>query len=302
MDKIVKWCRENAPAALQGLSDEELVSIMRSAYEESVSMTTKVSSPAAPVEEYLDFIYMKLAETFNTEAVFKGGYILANTLNPDIARRTTDIDLSIQNSELYIKLKTVFMEIAEHFKSLGIVDSYKIKDTIDSKISGGVKFYKDGKNIFGVDVGLHDLSYGVRTIRLHDLNSRAFTVERMLADKLASILSPRRCRRSKDLYDFFILTSTYKVDLVMLKEFLDLREPDLTYWPLSVEAIRELAKAYNKLIVRSILGIEISKPVYSSVLERIVTFVDTLYSGRDLHDIHWDTEGQYFRTDISIAE
>lgn len=91
---------------------------------------------------------------------------------------------------------------------MGYVANYSIKEEIHERMSGGIDFYaEDGHKVLGVDVGLHDISYGIKHYNLEFTDVDAFTVERMLSDKLIAITTRKRFRRTKDLYDLYAITN-----------------------------------------------------------------------------------------------
>ena len=68
-------------------------------------------------------------------------------------------------------------DYAEQFIKGGFIASYKIKEGISDRMSGGIAMYgADGHKVLGVDVGLHDISYGIKHYNLRFTEVDAFTV------------------------------------------------------------------------------------------------------------------------------
>lgn len=231
----------------------------------------------------LDYMVTVFLRCLDIPNAFKGGYMLTKLLGGD-SRATRDIDFSIQNKEAYESIKNVLEGIANKFLDVGIIDDYNVKETISETSSGGITFYSEGRLVLGIDIGLHDVMYGTQNYNLNVGNVKAFSVERMLSDKLLAILSRKRFRRTKDLYDFYIITSHFDVDYKELVNCIDRRENyDKSVWnniPFSDTVLVEYLKAWKKLTVTSSLtGEEISKPSFSDCINRFNKFALLIKSG-----------------------
>lgn len=288
VDKI-KWCRENAPRALQSLSDAELVEYMGSAYDAYVE-----SSEDKEVLEYqgLDKIYYLLATKLNSYLAFKGGYILSQVLPVGVARRTADVDASIGKEEIYEKVKEVLLNIALELEADGLVDNYTVKDTVSERMSGGIDMYKEERKVFGVDIGYHDISWGVVRSTVNGVDISRFSVERMLSDKASSVLSRKRFRRTKDIYDFYVLTNYFDVDVSVLKEFLISRCETINTWPFSEEILVQYEIAYEKLILVTKDGEPIPKPTFNEVLNTFYLFMKEMFENGG--NVLWSSKDKAF--------
>lgn len=260
-------------------------------------INTKTENETLTTMELLDEIALTISKHFTGFKALKGGYLLTKLL--EHPRATTDIDFSIEKKEEYEQLKNLFQDIGEDLKKRNIVCKYNIKEEIKEKNSGGVKFYDaSGKVIAGIDVGLHDLSYGIREYKLTDLESKGFSVERMLSDKITSILSRKRFRRSKDLYDFFCLANTFNIDYELLYLCLESREPGDLKWeniPFNSDILREYKHAYEKFEANPTAS---NKPVrkkqeFEEVISLFYEFVNPLK--RNIKCIKWDFKSLHWR-------
>lgn len=226
--------------------------------------------------EVLDYIMIFVCTRLKSvKSVFKGGYVLMKIM-PDMARYSHDIDFSISEKEQYELVKQVLDELGSSLVSLKVIDSYEIKDTIEHNKSGGIKLHRSGfdKQDLGIDIGLHDLSFGIQEWNILGIDVEKFTVERMLSDKISAIFSKKRFRRTKDLYDFYILTSSCKnINIDKLREFLELREINWDTTPFDPIVLREYGKAYDKLNIKNHTGKILYKPEFSECMNILKEYV-----------------------------
>lgn len=291
----LEWCRENAPTLWKNLTDEELLARMDSMYKDTVgasSNNTNVeieSVEYAPnkINEYLDYMVLELVREFGNKLAFKGGYMLTKLMR-NTARQTSDIDFSILSDDIYEQIKIKLWSICNHLQSVGAIDEYSIKDNIEHFMSGGADMYKDGKKILGIDVGWHDISYGtvIRNVDIGELNS--FEVERMLADKITAILSRKRFRRPKDLYDLYCISECMEFDAKVVRDYIlrrtDGKDADWQNYPFNEKVLIEYEKAYNSLTIASIYsGVELRKPDFQSVIDRFYKVANGVQHGNILH-------------------
>lgn len=231
-------------------------------------------------EEILDYVMVFLCERIDLNvSVFKGGYVLTKLI-PDEARLTEDIDFSVSEEGQYKSILPVLKDLGDNLLSMGIVWSYEVKDTITPTSSGGIKMVtSDGSSNIKIDIGWHDLSWGVSSWKCLGFDCKRFEVERMLCDKISAIYSRKRFRRTKDIYDFYILTNNFDVDLSKLRWYIKLR--GLIDWnadPFREDVLVEYAKAYDKLRVQTTDGILINKPEFNRIILRLRDFMNKYYT------------------------
>ena len=226
--------------------------------------------------ELLDAIMLYLCQRIELKfSAFRGDYVLTKLL-PDITRATKDIEFLISEEGQYSKLRDVLYELGDLFISRGIAIDYVVKDTITPTSSSGIQINMGaGIPNLKIDVGWHDLSWGITKWTYEGFNCDRFEVERMLADKISAIYSRKRFRRTKDIYDFFILTNNFKVDMIKLHEYVNRR--GLIDWdadPFKENVLVEYSKAYDKLDISTVDGSPILKPEFSLVIERLQWFMN----------------------------
>lgn len=231
------------------------------------------------INKCLDYLVYKLLEEFGATLKFKGGYLLSKLL-ADSARQTVDVDFSISDETLYEKIKIVLKNVGDYFIEKGFIDYYEIEDTVTETRSGGITFYRLYNEVLGCDIGLHDTAYGIKTYNINIGTLEGFTYERMLADKINAILSKKRFRRAKDLYDFQLITENVDIDMLKLKEFLNKKLDtyiDIVY-PFTSDILREYKKAYDKLTVISVITHKtLQKPSFEFCLNRFYSIFDAIY-------------------------
>lgn len=240
------------------------------------------------VKEILEYIMLYMCKNLGVVVnAYKGGFMLTRLL-PEYARLTHDIDFSISDKRQYEDVKTVLTNLGNILVAKGVFTSYELKEDIEERRSGGIKFVdKNGIKDFGVDVGLHDLSYGTHPWTFKGFDINIFDFERMLSDKISAIYSVKRFRRAKDLYDFYIITSNYDIDLSKLRMYIEQR--GTIEWdrdPFREEVVTQYRIAYEKLKVRNIDGenMELEKPQFSLCLAQLERFMRGINNSRWNHD------------------
>lgn len=221
------------------------------------------------INEMLDQMVLILSQDIECEKAFKGGYMLNQLL--DNSRMTHDVDLSICNLEDFKEIEGVLDNIGNLFVESGYIDRYEIKNQMESRHTGGMDMYdKNNVKILGVDIGFHDLSYGVCNYDIKISNVPGFEIERMLADKFVAILSNKRNRRAKDLYDFFIITNAYDCDCQKLAEYIDRRgNAEWDNIPFEDTALKLYKTSWEKVKLTNYrTGNTLNKPDFKVVIKR----------------------------------
>ncbi len=235
----------------------------------------------ASERELLDYMVLVLSRQMSCSCAFKGGYML-NRLLGGYSRMTHDIGFSVAKKGDYAGVKDILKKIAEKFKSMDYVANYSIKEEIQERMSGGIDFYaEDGHKVLGVDVGLHDISYGIEHYNLKFTDVDAFTVERMLSDKLIAITTRKRFRRTKDLYDLYAITNFFDVDMEKLANFVEMRggaEWDII--PFNETVLTQYKIVWDKLeLVNAETGAKMDKPPFDAALGRYYAISLSIKSG-----------------------
>ena len=225
--------------------------------------------------EILDFIMLFLCRRIDLKwNAFKGGFVLTKLL-PDEARMTEDIDFSVSEAGQYYSIIPILNELGEVLKANGVIETYEVKGMIGERSTGGIhmRTSKDSKDI-KIDIGWHDLSWGVQKWNYEGFDCNRFEVERMLTDKISAVYSRKRFRRPKDIYDIYILLRNFDIDMNKLRGYVEKR--GTIEWdsdPFREDVYRELGKAYNSLNIVSISGEHIFKPDFDKVMNMFRFFM-----------------------------
>lgn len=255
-----------------------------------------VELPENPTNaEVLDFIMLTLLNGIQEcKMAFKGGYLL-NKILSDKSRFTHDIDFSIEFSEDYGKIKKVLYDMGEFLIKKGVAASYILKEDIGPTRSGGIVIelktkITNKKNKVGVDVGLHPLNLGTVSYNLDVGDICGFSVERMLSDKLQVIHSQKRFRRTKDLYDVFILINNFKVNFNLLYDCILMRgEIDWDKTPKREDILVEYVKAWKKLEIQNPFnGLTIATPELDRILQLFSVFTEPFVYRDGVMNIIWN--------------
>lgn len=132
---------------------------------------------------------------------------------------------------------------------------------------------------------------GVQNWSCVGFDCRRFEVERMLSDKISAIYSRKRFRRTKDIYDFYILTNNFDVNMSQLRQYIINR--GLIDWnadPFREEVVTQYAKAYDKLNVVTQNGVLIDKPELNKILLRLREFMNNYNN-----DVTWNHVERVFK-------
>ncbi len=248
--------------------------------EEECNITEETS-----VDGILDWLMLYICRHMDVEeAAFKGGYVLSRIIPKNEARGTRDIDFSILRKEYYDVVKKVLSSAGDILMGVGVVLRYELKDNVEPTMSGGITFVmSDGTRHLGVDVGLHDITYGTHKIEVNGNLVSAFTPERMLADKFSAMFTRKRFRRVKDLYDFYVITNNFDVNISSLSDMISKRgELDYGLSPVRDEIMDGYRHAYDTLNLNVNADANrdlVEKPSFDTVIHRLRIFVSRLEVG-----------------------
>lgn len=235
----------------------------------------------ASEREMLDYMVLVLARCMSCSMAFKGGYMLNQLLGGN-SRRTSDVDFSIAYRGDYEGVKEWLQKIADKFVELDLISTYKIKEDIQERQSGGIDMFDiSGRKVLGVDVGLHNIGYGIRHYDLGFVDVDGFSIERMLADKLIAITTRKRFRRTKDLYDLYAITNFFDVDYTTLAEYVEIRGgAEWQNIPFNEDVLVQYKHAWDKLDLRSSVDAgSLEKPVFEDAINRFYEFAIPLKLG-----------------------
>lgn len=122
----------------------------------------------------------------------------------------------------------------------------------------------------------------------------------MLADKITAILSIKRFRRPKDIYDLYCISETFDFEPYKVHDYILKRTngvgAEWDNFPFSEVAIRKYEHSYNKLSVKSIYKVkeQLTKPSFVAVLERFSVIVNYV-KNCDGNNFEWVHTAKYFK-------
>lgn len=192
--------------------------------------------------ELLDYLYESLERILarlNSYAL-KGGYVMSNLYAKGF-RKTVDIDMSISSKEDFLVIQQELEPILKELCNTGEIFSYKFKlPKVEGtkNVSGGVKLYRKPSSnngieepkrvVSGIDVSIHDLSFGVSELQS---GLRVFSAERSIIDKVSVLYSDKKkiLRRVRDLYDLYLFSVLdTEIDVNIIKTCLNYRNIDIS--------------------------------------------------------------------------
>lgn len=287
----LEWCKTNAPDALKGLPDDELVSMMHSSYLKFGTEEKSVDVPVSSIsdcgydltdkQQRLNHLVVIATEALHEKMALKGGYLLSHILG-NRGRRTQDVDLDVLDQKVYDYFLPTITELCEFYKEHGLADEYKIRTDLSGDKSGGFAIYKDNKIILKCDICSENLSYGINVVTIEGKELTAFSPERILADKIMALLSEKRYRRAKDIYDVYCITDMYQCDARLINMYMRKRLANTAgVWdefPYTEETLMKMERAYSKLKLMNISDVAIPKPSWDEVANRFMIFAEKVKS------------------------
>lgn len=297
----LEWCRQNAPDALKGLSDRELVEVMHSSYTRfcvdrafTINIDT-MGFDLSDKQQRLDHLVMLATETLHDKMALKGGYLLSRILG-DRGRKTQDVDFDVLDQKAYDYLIPTIEALGEYYIKSGLATEYKIRHDLSGDKSGGFTVYNDKVIILKCDICSENLSYGLSFTQIGEKEVQTFSPERILADKVLALLSEKRFRRSKDIYDVLCITDCFKCDARLINSYMRKRltstEGVWDDFPYSEEILTKMEVAYSKLRLSNIKDEVIPKPDWSKVADRFMIFASKVKSPSKPYI--WDKERGIF--------
>lgn len=182
----------------------------------SNSFSSPKKSYTLTTQDLMDKLAVIVLTTLKQNYVysFKGGWVLSKIFVNDF-RKTSDVDMSIENENVFEVLKPRLVRFCEDLMKSGEIHNYKIKEPEPVRNrSGFVKLYRlDDRGIrykvSGIDVSVKELD---NCIVVLNESIPVFTFERMLSDKFKVLFSPNVQRRIKDVFDSRLIIEKCELD------------------------------------------------------------------------------------------
>lgn len=227
---------------------------------------------AAQQRVVLEHIARYLNNTMGGSLIFKGGLFLGYyTAYP---RRTQDVDVDIADATHYEPIKRLLKTIGEQLKSEGLVSRYEVDPDVVIGKSGGAKYYGlGGEKLASVDVNLSSeaVDFSIRETNEYG-RIRLSSLEQVIADKISAVYSPKRFRRTKDIYDLWCIWNNCiknwnpQGTMLILQRSKDVEQLKQEN-PFSEESLAKLKHAYDRLSISTPEGNTMVKPEFGAVIE-----------------------------------
>lgn len=266
--KIIKWECQNM------CETNNLIS--RAIGTMSGDVSSKRLSESSTDKQILDYIMSNICDRLDvSKMAFSGGYIISKIVRGEIPRSTDNIDISIQDEFYYGQICTVLESIGKDLAVLGVVKSYHVNIDISEKVPGGIRFIKVDGSILSVNVYWSKIERSLVEVNILGFDVNRLSVERMLADKMRPLLCVDSSVRPEDLYDFYIITNCFDVDLVTMRN-------DMTiFGSVSRDTVYmgKFRNGYVDFISKSIdSGMLSSNTQYpfDIVIDRVISFISSI--------------------------
>ena len=252
-----------------------------------------------------DFLYCISKELDDIEVfAVKGCFALtmqASYRGAKVNRLSRDLDLQILDIDKWTDMIDNFDNINKHSK-LNI--KYQISKI--NVMGKTVRYFIKGNNgvRFSVDANNDPNRYSYDKISINGVKVNFFTPNIMLADKLASVASEHIYRRTKDLYDIYLISSVFEFKLPkLIRRIKSKRDIDTSHIEIyNPKSLDDLKKGYEALQFME----GSAKPDFDEVYERIKYFTYPIYTAlqdESICRIYWDknewvTKGEFMRNNF----
>lgn len=222
--------------------------------------------------------------------ILKGGMALHyyyDTFLPS-SRNTMDLDLHIKEKSIWEDFKINAFKTATLNSNYSI--EYRMGGTTITPNGERVKVdaFKDDENLYSFRI---DMNYGLYCTVNNRLKINMYSVESILADKISVICSPKIVRRTKDLYDVFLILTHETFNIIKLAEIIKAKTKAKniqldTIYLLKPEYLKAISVGYSKLKLNYKLDFS---DVVTYNLRFILPLLD-IVMGKSNKDLVWDSK------------
>lgn len=277
----LEWCKANAPEALKTLPDAQLVEMMHSSYVRycddrlpSIELDT-FGLDLTDKQQRLTHLVLTAVNVLHDKVALKGGFLLSHILG-NRGRMTRDVDLDVIDQKAYDYLIPTLRALGDYYINSGLATDYKIREDLSGDKSGGFIVYSGNTQFLKCDICSMNLSYGLTFTSIEGKDIQSFSPDRILADKILALLSVKRFRRAKDIYDVYCLTDLFKCNAQTINIYMRNTVTETKgLWdefPYTVDILIRMEQAYNKLTLLNLSGETIPKPNWQKVADRFTVF------------------------------
>lgn len=228
----------------------------------------------------IDIMYkvIEIMTAMRLPVVFKGALVLNQALKgmgmTSNFRQTKDIDLNWLNGN--VSNEELTRSITEAIKVLGITD-LRVENTrkanIERDTSAGFSIKRGTTELFSFDINLKDNPFTAVYTTNNGVSFLGSSLHKIFADKVRSTSYVTLLRRSKDIYDLYIMCNISGYSIKNTLEIYEYENKKLGEFDVFLRKIPDLAHAYNRLE-----GIP-NKPSFDVVYRRVRDFCMPFITG-----------------------
>lgn len=232
-------------------------------------------------KEMLDYVVLVMSRHLVTSEVFKE----AGLLYVDVSKLPNDeyTAATLQNRLYYIKIKNSLETIAEKFIEENVIASYDITDEIAPNTAGSISFYNSkNEKLISIIIKYNDLGFGTASYTFSFADLQRFGIERILADKIIAIITSKNLKRTKDLYDLWVLPISFNFSYSKLLDYIELQGGiQCTDLAVNDDEFVPYAIPWDEFNIVDLNGNPLEKPHFRDVLRTLNVLVSNLLYARD---------------------
>jgi hypothetical protein len=283
---------------MKNLPDEVLLRDMSSAYEVArIDSEMEIEGPLASVEYDINedpvrYMMLCIVRVLGNKKLFTDRHMINRLLNlPYSCNVNPENDTA--DREVCVCITKVLCALADMFKRDGIIDRYTLRATDVPDEYGGINFFKNRCRMLSVEVDWQGPYSGVSIKKLDMGIAYSFSVETVVADKLAAILREDHFTRPQDLLDIYLISECMDfdarlVDYYLLRTVCYVNEL-LNRFPHTDMDLVEYNKAYDMF---SSEYTEVPSPDFGKVYERFCTIVHKVRNTKEQY--YWKSRSHWF--------
>lgn len=229
--------------------------------------------------------FIEVLNVYTDNFIFKGAVVLTEKIRLDglveLGRKSLDLDIDciedLNQDEIVSIINLACNDL--HYKS-------EVKRNLGENKSLGIVIYnQDNIKLFSIDVGKKEFTDYTICKTINSTKFKAYTIERVIVDKLSVISTNKVCRRIKDLYDLSIIILNYKVyNQQIINSFNKYKRclGDFNWFYNEQEKLEHAYRKYDGIF---------NKPTFKEVYYPVLIFVNGFDRDKD-KDLVWCREQQ----------
>lgn len=161
----------------------------------------------------LDRIATEIVNTVQDDITFYGSYALM-LMFPEWAMpgTLTGIEADVSDNRTYKMVTGTISKVCDEFVSEGIIEDYRVKDSVQVLFPGGVDLYLHDQRKISIKIGLSSKYSHTTLVQTRIGNVRVYNNNKLLSDRIVTILSNEFDTYAKDVYETYKLIEVGNVD------------------------------------------------------------------------------------------